>query len=95
VMPQVETLCTKRTVARQTTTDWKAYEDSLGDVKRMMKGKSLQNPLAGHVRMIIGYNEKTGEVAISDSWGRGSEERWMTMEEASAVSQREMTVIRW
>jgi len=41
----------------------------------------------GHMRMIIGYNEQTGEIAFSDSWGAVGEERWMTQEEAQAISQ--------
>jgi len=40
-----------------------------------------------HVCLIIGYNERTGEVAVSDSWGEIFEERWITAEEAQQVSQ--------
>jgi hypothetical protein len=45
--------------------------------------------------MITGYNETTGELAISDSYGPGFEERWMTVEEAAAVSQGLFYVIEF
>jgi len=50
---------------------------------------------SGHVCMIIGYNEKTQEIAISDSWGREFAERWITVEEADAISQGRFTTILW
>lgn len=50
---------------------------------------------AAHICMIIGYNKQTDEIAISDSWGPGFAERWITAEEASAVSQGEFQVIRF
>jgi hypothetical protein len=45
--------------------------------------------------MIIGYNEQTGELAVSDSYGPGFEERWITAEEAAAVSQGLFYVIEF
>ena len=51
------------------------------------------DPEAGHVCMIIGYNEKTGELAVSDSWGPQFAERWVTAEEAQMVSQGRFYVI--
>ncbi|WP_348216844.1 C39 family peptidase [Luteolibacter sp.] len=35
-----------------------------------------------HMRMIIGYNDKTGSVLFSDSWGAGHELKRMTMDNA-------------
>jgi hypothetical protein len=43
------------------------------------------DPNYGHICLIIGYNEKTREIAISDSWGRAAKERWMTEEEAKQI----------
>ena len=45
--------------------------------------------------MIIGYNEMTGEIAVSDSWGPRFAERWMTEEEALAVSQGRLMAINF
>lgn len=33
----------------------------------------------GHMRMIIGYNDKTGHILFSDSWGAGHELKRMTL----------------
>lgn len=49
----------------------------------------------GHMCMIIGYNDKTGEIAVSDSWGPRFAERWMTEEEANAVSQGQLMAINF
>ena len=48
---------------------------------------------SGHVCMIIGHNKQTGEIAVSDSWGPEYAERWVTPEEARAVSQGTFQVI--
>ena len=53
------------------------------------------DPGQGHVCMIIGYNEKTGEIAVSDSWGPRFAERWMTEEEAAAVTQGQLMAINF
>ena len=45
--------------------------------------------------MIIGYNEKSREIALSDSWGSEYRERWMTEEEAAAIKQGSMATIGW
>lgn len=39
-----------------------------------------------HVCVIIGYNLSTGEIAITDSWGRGYRERWYRDRDAQDVS---------
>jgi hypothetical protein len=75
-----------RTKERAQMSDPKAWKDQLADARKAAK-KIKNNPLNGHVRMIIGYNEATGEIAFSDSWGAHSTERWMTQEEAQAISQ--------
>lgn len=40
----------------------------------------------GHMRLIIGYNEKKDEVIFSDSWGAGHEMKRMNMRDAQAVT---------
>jgi hypothetical protein len=52
----------------------------------MKKGPPLKpDPSCGHVCLIIGYNEKSREIAITDSWGPRYTERWMTEEEARQI----------
>ncbi len=75
-----------RTKERAGMTDAKEWIKQIGDARKAAK-KIKNNPMNGHVRMIIGYNEATGEIAFSDSWGPQATERWMTEEEAQAISQ--------
>ncbi|MFK7852432.1 MAG: C39 family peptidase [Akkermansiaceae bacterium] len=46
-----------------------------------------------HVCMIIGYNEKTQEVAVSDSWGKRFELRWVPLEVADWASSGRLFMI--
>ena len=41
-----------------------------------------------HICMVIGYNEATNEVAVSDSWGPRYELRWVHLDIAKAVTSR-------
>ena len=77
---------TARTKERAQMSDPQAWKKQLDDDRKAAR-KIKNNPLNGHVRMIIGYNETTREIAFSDSWGAGAAERWMTEEEAQAISQ--------
>ena len=43
--------------------------------------------------MIIGYNAKTKEIGISDSWSRRYALRWLTLDEANAINQGKTYVI--
>ena len=52
-----------------------------------------KNPNNGHVCLLIGCNRKTGELATSDSWGPEFTERWITVEEARALSQGDLGAI--
>ena len=47
------------------------------------------NPQAvgGHMRLITGYNEETGEIIFSDSWGAGHESKRMKMTHAYKASR--------
>jgi hypothetical protein len=40
----------------------------------------------GHVRLIIGYNDQTGEILYTDSWGAGHELKRMTLADAWAIT---------
>ena len=83
-----------RVDARRTMTDPAAWSASL-EAARASAGQLRKDPEAAHLCMITGYNTDTGELAISDSYGPGFEERWMTVEEAAAVSQGRFYVIEF
>ncbi len=59
-------------------------------LKLAEKGKPEDNR---HVCMIIGYNESTNEIAVSDSWGKRFELRWVPIEVADWVSTGKIFMI--
>ncbi|MFZ2640050.1 MAG: hypothetical protein WA117_03605 [Verrucomicrobiia bacterium] len=104
--PGMDKKISARSKERLTVTDWKAWPEKLKDARNVSKvgPKMLRMPDSpggevsnGHIRMIVGYNAKTGEIAISDSWGKHFEERWATAEEARAMTQHETAFwnVRW
>ena len=61
--------------------------------KRKAARSLRKNQKNGHVCLLIGCNRKTGELATSDSWGPEFIERWITVEEARALSQGDLGAI--
>ncbi len=79
---------------RRAVTDWEAWKKRLQASR--VNADTLRNSIDGsHICMIIGYNAATGELATSDSWGPGFEERWMTEAEAEALGTAYLTAIMW
>ncbi|MDR1192298.1 MAG: hypothetical protein LBK60_11660 [Verrucomicrobiales bacterium] len=95
VNDDLEKSITERTAARAGVADWEAYARELKAVRKAFRDARYQDRERGHVRMIIGYNAKTGELAISDSWGHWAAERWLTVEEAASVTQGYLSIIKW
>jgi hypothetical protein len=92
--PDFNRAVNERLAARGAMTDPVAWSASLETARTAAK-QLRKDPEAAHLCMITGYNEATGELAISDSYGPGFEERWMTAEEAAAVSQGLFYVIEF
>lgn len=91
-LPEVNQDLGARMGPRQAMSDPIEWEKSLTPAR--LAAKRIQHNFKhGHMCMIIGYNEKTKEIAVSDSWGPQFAERWMTVEEANAVSQGEFMII--
>ena len=75
----------QRTIERQSVNDWDAWRQKLKEQERKIRfGKDVS---AAHACLIVGYNEDTNEIAVSDSWGAEYEERWISAEHAQQVSQ--------
>lgn len=51
--------------------------------------------IGGHICLIIGYNEQTDEIAISDSYGPLFAERWVSVQQAAKVSNGDLSIIKW
>lgn len=49
----------------------------------------------GHICLIMGYNEKTAEIAISDSWGSRFNERWFPVRLLDDMERSFMYIIKW
>ena len=56
------------------------------DLGRAPQDPKLPQQGGGHMRLIIGYNEKTAEVLYSDSWGAGHEKKSMLLTAAEACT---------
>jgi hypothetical protein len=82
---------TRRTRER-ITSDPTTWAKTL-EPKRKAARSIRKNPQNGHVCLLIGCNRKTGELATSDSWGPEFAERWITLEEARALSQGDLGAI--
>jgi hypothetical protein len=90
----IDDLINQRTRERAQAVDWSAWSDSLKPARREARKLGRAGD-EGHVCLITGYNPQTDEIALSDSWGPGYEERWITQDEAAAISQGSMAVVTW
>jgi hypothetical protein len=66
-------------------------DDGIPLLWSMIVGIVEENPklpqaFGGHMRLIIGYNEKTDEILYTDSWGPGHELKRMDLEDAWTIS---------
>ena len=75
-MPTYNDIADKNTAARAAVKDWGSYTTQIAaaSVDRAASAKPSDNR---HICMIIGYNEATQEIAVSDSWGARFELRWV------------------
>jgi len=91
----LERTITHRMQDRAEVTDWNAWAAKLADGDKAEIPNEITNtPVAGgHQRMIIGYNAKTNEIAISDSWSKAFAIRWLTLSEANAINAGQTFVI--
>ena len=77
---------------QRTESDPDAWLKTLAE-KRKAARSIKKNVNNGHVCLLIGLNRKTEELATSDSWGPEFAERWITIEEARAISQGDLGAI--
>ncbi|AKJ65300.1 hypothetical protein [Kiritimatiella glycovorans] len=95
--PDFQQTAHDRTVARRDVTNWDAWARQLTSRREAAEDAEPRNrrPEYGHICLVIGYNEQTGEIAFSDSYGPEYRERWITAEEACLYSMEAMYVIHW
>ena len=73
------------TAKRRSVTDWAAYAEQIA-TDAEITAKLPAPDEAHHICMIVGYNEATNELAVSDSWGRSFERRWVPVSVANWAS---------
>jgi hypothetical protein len=82
----------ENTAKRKNVTDWPAYTlEIAAKAEEITAGE--QPDENHHICMIIGYNETTGELVVSDSWGPSYERRWVPVKVASWASQGSIFMI--
>jgi hypothetical protein len=80
-------LANRLTRERGAIEDHEAWSAKVGKIgERALQ--ELEADSNHHICLIIGYNEKTGELAVSDSWGPRYELRWIPLGLAQAVTTR-------
>lgn len=80
-------IVTKSRSERAACPDLKIWLKSLKNIRVPARGEA-------HMCMIIGYNENTEEIAVSNSWGdRESAPGWVPLKVAQKVSQRTCCVL--
>ncbi len=75
----------KNTAARATVKDWKAHAAALATSTASL-AETAKPDANHHICLIIGYNEATQEIAVSDSWGARFERRWVPLAAADWAS---------
>jgi hypothetical protein len=78
-------IANKNTEKRAKVTDWQTHASEV-----LAEGLGFKNAPKSesnyHICMIIGYNEATQEIAVSDSWGPRFEIRWLPVAVANWAS---------
>ena len=86
-LEQYNAIVNQRTEERGKVKDVEAWGEDLADeAERVESALSMRDN--HHICMIIGYNESTGEIAVSDSWGPRYELRWVHVDIAKTVTTR-------
>ncbi|MDQ8207577.1 hypothetical protein QEH52_08655 [Coraliomargarita sp. SDUM461003] len=83
----------QRSLERRNNSNWESWETRCKNETRQVELD--QDLMASHACMIIGYNEETEEIAVSDSWGPSYAVRWLPIEQAQQVSQGSIYLIEY
>ena len=86
---QYNEIANENTAARVQETDPEARLAAMRDrISTLAAGPEPEGN--HHICIIVGYNDKTGELAVSDSWGARYELRWVPIEAAQWVSRDQL-----
>ncbi len=91
-MPAYNEAADKDTAERAKVTDWKQHAAKIvTEFADLVKSPKPADNY--HLCMIIGYNEATQELAVSDSWGPQFELRWVPLAVANWASNGSLVMI--
>jgi Peptidase_C39 like family len=78
----------KITSKRDDTGNWNEHVKKIAELNAKFSDRVKPNQASNsHMCMIIGYNDKSNEIAVSDSWGERFELRWIPIGIANWVHQ--------
>ncbi|WP_018970781.1 C39 family peptidase [Rubritalea marina] len=81
-------LANKRTSEREEIEDYAVWSQTISAEAEQIVDRLQTNDSNHHICLIIGYNEATNEIAVSDSWGPRYALRWVHIDIAQAVTSR-------
>ena len=85
-------VATANTQRRKKVSDWGAWAATIAEeTEQIVTDERLE--ANHHICMIVGYNEATEELAVSDSWGPSFERRWVPLGVADWVSSNGLFMI--
>lgn len=84
-MDEYNKIADKNTVDRTKTSDWAGHAKEIATETASFI-KATKPAEKYHICMIMGYNEATQEIAVSDSWGPRFERRWVPIAAANWAS---------
>jgi hypothetical protein len=87
-LKQYNDIANERSAAREEVTDFAKWSTEISAEATQYAPIMATNRDNYHICMVIGYNEATNEVAVSDSWGPRYEIRWVHVDIAKAVTSR-------
>ena len=87
-LPAYNKLVNKRSQERLEIEDFDSWTNTISAEAEELTSQFKADESNHHICMIIGYNEITQEIAVSDSWGPKYELRWVHIDIAKAVSSR-------
>lgn len=77
-----------RTKERTSVKDFSTWTTDIAEQASQVTDRMKDIDDNHHICMIVGYNETTNELAVSDSWGPRYELRWIHLDIAKAVTSR-------
>lgn len=87
-LKEYNAIANSRSKERASVKDFSQWKETIALEAENVAERLAANEMNHHICMIIGYNEETNELAVSDSWGARYALRWVHIDIAKAVTSR-------